>query len=91
MATQAVSASAPAVLSGAEVERFRRNGFLGPYSLCSPDEMAALRPAIERVLETDPPVAHNRVHNRHLDSRAVYDLATDPAIVERMAALQGRP
>ena len=32
--------------------------------------MAALRPAIERVLETDPPVSHNRLHNRHLDSRA---------------------
>ena len=51
--------------------------------------MGALRPAIERVLETDPPVSHNRFHNRHLDSRAVYDLATDPAIVGRMAALYG--
>jgi hypothetical protein len=89
MATQAVSASAPAALSAAEVERFRRDGYLGPYSLCSPDEMAALRPAIERVLDTDPPASHNRVHNRHLDSRAVYDLATDPAIVARMVALYG--
>ena len=71
------------------MQRFRRDGYLGPYSLCSPDEMAALRPAIERVLETDPPVSHNRVHNRHLDNRAVYDLATDPAIVERMVALYG--
>ena len=89
MATHTVSASAPAALSGAEVERFRRDGYLGPYSLCSADEMAALRPAIERVLETDPPVSHNRLHNRHLDSRAVYDLATDPAIIGRMVALYG--
>ena len=50
--------------------------------------MAALRPAIEQVLATVP--AHgNRAHNRHLDSRAVYDLATEPAIVERMACLYG--
>ena len=89
MATQKVSASAPAALSAAEVERFRRDGYLGPYSLCSPDVMAAMRPSIERVLETDPPVSHNRLHNRHLDSRTVYDLATDPAIVERMVALYG--
>ena len=51
--------------------------------------MAALRPTIERVLETDPAVSHNRLHNRHLDSRAVYDQATDPAILGRMAALYG--
>ena len=50
--------------------------------------MAALRPGIEQVLDTVP--AHgNRAHNRHLDSRAVYDLATDPAIVQRMAGLYG--
>ena len=87
VATQ--TASAPAALSTDDVARFRRDGYVGPYSLCSPDEMAALRPAIEQVLETDPPVADNRVHNRHLDSRAVYDIATDPAIVARMAALYG--
>ena len=89
MATQQVSASVAATLCAAEVERFRRDGYLGPYSLCSPDEMAALRPSIERVLETDPPVSHNRLHNRHLDSRAVYDLATHPAIIGRMVALYG--
>ena len=86
MATHTVSASAPAALSGAEVERFRRDGYLGPYSLCSADEMAALRPAIERVLETDPPVSHNRAHNRHLDSRALYDLATDKTETRNLAA-----
>ena len=34
-------------------------------------------------------MSHNRLHNRHLDSRAVYDLATDPAIIGRMVALYG--
>ena len=87
MATLAPTA-APAALSGDEMARFRRDGYLGPYTLCSPAEMADLRPAIEQVLEIEP--AHgNRVHNRHLDSRAVYDLATRPEIVERMACLYG--
>ena len=88
MATALAPTAAPAALSGAEMARFRRDGYLGPYSLCSPAEMADLRPAIEQVLDREP--AHgNRVHNRHLDSRAVYDLATRPEIVERMACLYG--
>ena len=82
-------ASAPVALSVAEMERFRRDGYLGPYALCAPDEMATLRPAIERVLATGPAHGDRRVHNRHLDSRAVYDLAAHPAIVERMACLYG--
>ena len=80
---------APAALSPNEMAQFRRDGYLGPYALCSPREMARLRPAIEQVLETDPPLTSTRGHNRHLDSRPVYDLATDPAIVQRMAALYG--
>ena len=88
MATPLAPTAASAALSGAEMARFRRDGYLGPYTLCSPAEMAELRPAIEQVLEIEP--AHgNRVHNRHLDSRAVYDLATRPEIVERMACLYG--
>ena len=89
MATPPAPATAPAALTAAEMERFRRDGYLGPYALCSPDEMAARRPAMERVLATDPPHGEQRVHNRHLDSRAVYDLATHPEIVERMACLYG--
>ena len=42
-------------LSGEEMERFRRQGYLGPYALCSPDEMRGMQPAIERVLEMDAP------------------------------------
>ena len=88
MATPLAPTAAPAELSGAEMAQFRRDGYLGPYTLCSPAEMAELRPAIEQVLASEP--GHgNRVHNRHLDSRAVYDLATRPEIVERMACLYG--
>ena len=48
-------AEAPAVLTEEEMLRFRTRGYLGPYSLCSEAEMADLRPAIDEVLESDPP------------------------------------
>ena len=82
-------AEVPAVLTEEELLHFRTKGYLGPYSLCSEAEMADLRPAIEEVLETDPPNAKNRIHNRHLDSRAIYDLSTHPEILSRMVALYG--
>ena len=82
-------AEVPAILTEEEMLQFRTRGYLGPYSLCSEAEMADLRPAIEEVLETDPPNGKNRIHNRHLDSRVVYDLSTHPEILSRMVALYG--
>ena len=81
--------AAESALTKREIARFRTQGYLGPYPLCSVEEMADLRPAIERVLETDPPDSKNRIHNRHLDSRVIYDLATHPEILNRMVCLYG--
>jgi hypothetical protein len=46
-------------LGKTEVIRFRDQGYLlGPYDLCSPDEMAAIRERVDvEVLGTDPPFA----------------------------------
>jgi ectoine hydroxylase-related dioxygenase (phytanoyl-CoA dioxygenase family) len=77
-------------LTREEIASFHDNGFLGPYALSTPDEMAILRAEIERdVLTTDGPSPRTRVQARHMDKRVVYDLCTHPAIVERMAALYG--
>ncbi len=76
-------------LSQAEMTQFWTKGYLGPYALCSPDEMRTMQPEIEKVLETDATEHKNRVHNRHLDSPIIHKLATHPAIVNRMAALYG--
>lgn len=76
-------------LSDTELGQFRRDGFLGPYTLCSPGEMAELRTECERVLATRPANREDLAHNRHLDSQCIFDLATHPAIVDRMAALYG--
>ena len=76
-------------LSQDEMNHFRHQGYLGPYKLCSPDEMLKMQPDIESILETDAPDHKNRVHNRHLDYPLIHDLAAHPAIVKRMAALYG--
>lgn len=76
-------------LSAEEMDQFRTQGFLGPFALCSPEEMGATRPAIEAVLESEPPDHRQKVHNRHLDHRLIWDLATDPEIIGRMQCLYG--
>ena len=76
-------------LSAEEMDQFRTQGFLGPFALCSPEEMGARRPAIEAVLESEPPDHRQKVHNRHLDHRLIWDQATDPEIIGRMQCLYG--
>ena len=81
-------------LSTTEMNQFRKQGFLGPFALCSPEEMADQRSGVEAVLYCDASDhnqrGHNqRGHNRHLDQRLIWDLSTDPAIVGRMQCLYG--
>lgn len=77
-------------LSRQEVEDFHTNGFLGPYTLCSPEEMAVIRGRIEQeILTTDGPNKRNREQGRHQDKKLVYDLCSHPAIVERFVHLLG--
>lgn len=80
-------------LTDEEVAFFHENGFVGPFTLCSPEEMKGFRERIDQeVLSTT-----NRIYgfdkaigrDRHLDSRAVYDLVTNPAITERLAQVLG--
>ncbi|HYF50425.1 MAG TPA: phytanoyl-CoA dioxygenase family protein [Planctomycetota bacterium] len=77
-------------LSREEIERYHVNGYLGPYALCSPEEMAQIRKRIEEeVLTTDGPNPKQRVQGRFQDKKLIYDLCTHPAIRERIACLLG--
>ena len=77
-------------LTRAEVDFFVAYGYLGPYAAMSPDEMAPIRREIEeKVLTTDGPNPRSRAQSRHMDQPVVYDLATHPAIIERIAGLLG--
>ncbi len=77
-------------LSRADVDAFVADGYLGPYAAMPPDEMAVVRREIdETVLTSDGPNPRSRGQSRHMDQPVVYDLATHPAIIERIACLLG--
>ena len=78
------------MLSTHEVAQFHEQGYLGPYTLCSLDEMAVTRSRIEtEVLTSDGPNPKTRLQCRHLDQRFLYDLCALPAIVDRAESLLG--
>jgi ectoine hydroxylase-related dioxygenase (phytanoyl-CoA dioxygenase family) len=73
-----------------EISQFHRLGYLGPYSVCSSEEMAAFRSRIEtEVLPTTGHNVKNPLQSRHLDKRLVYDLITAPEIIGRLRGLIG--
>jgi hypothetical protein len=72
-----------------EMEQFRRDGFLGPFTAFQPEEMNAFRETVcNRVLATPRPDT-SADRGRHGDSETIWRLCSAPAIVERMASLYG--
>lgn len=84
-----LSNSMPA-LSTAEIETFRRQGYLGPFTAFDPQRMKQARQTIlDRVLTTPTRYCPFGLRVRHLDSRTIYDLCNSPEILGRMASLYG--
>lgn len=77
-------------LSQEEIDFFREKGYLGPYTAVSPEEMAVIREHIEnKLLLRDGPNPRTRLQSRHMDSHVICDLASHPAILDRMEGLYG--
>lgn len=77
-------------LSPDEIETFRNQGFLGPFTAFDARDMERARTVIfDRVLTTPTPYCPFGLRVRHLDSRTVYDLCSSPEILGRMASLYG--
>lgn len=88
-------------LSAAEVERYHLEGYLGPYTLCTPDEMAGLRERIVRLLDPDDNAgrlpsmitalnpAMRTGFGRHHDNPFLFELATDAKILDRVTSIMG--
>ncbi len=73
-----------------EIDQFYRMGYVGPFALCSPEEMAGIRTRIEReVLTTDGINPKSRLQGRHADHRLVYDLASHPRVLGRLTDIVG--
>jgi ectoine hydroxylase-related dioxygenase (phytanoyl-CoA dioxygenase family) len=77
-------------LSRAEIDLWHEQGFLGPYTLVEPEEMARLRARIDdEIFTKDQRPDWQRLHDRHLDVPEVWSLCSNPALVERVAGLIG--
>lgn len=76
-------------LNTAEADRFRTDGFVGPFRLCSSAEMIELGARIRaEVLPFDGP-AGTPLQSRHQDNPLIYQLCTDRAILDRIMSLLG--
>jgi len=75
-------------LSTEAVERFHTTGYLGPFRVCSEEQMEEYRSRVETAIERDGPHGDPHMY-RHLDSAAVYQLCSHPAVVGRLQAVLG--
>src|ERR1700749_462909 len=77
-------------LSAAEIAEFEEQGFIGPYTLCSPEEMHRLHPLIDEAVERkSAPFRRDKWESRHQDCRVFYDICASPEIVGRISSLLG--
>ncbi len=84
------SSRGPLELTQAEIDQFHREGWIGPYTLCTPEEMTALRNELGPLLDDPkgPPWA-NLTMDAHMLSEPVFRIGSDPRVVERIADLLG--
>ena len=80
-------------LSKSEVKKYHEEGWIGPFKLISPMEMANLSDVIQKqVIE---PVKQQNLeendyfHNRHLDIQGIWELFSNPVLVERVDSILG--
>lgn len=81
-------------MTSEQIGNFYRDGFLGPITLFSPEEMAAIRLRLEETIASPSTVYANAdgglaLRDRHLDSAELWPIIESPAAVERIAQLLG--
>ena len=87
-------------LTPEQVEHYHLQGYIGPYTLCTPAQMAEWRTSIEAIFEpgSQPslPSMIKRLNyvmqqgfGRHHDQRLLFDIVTSPAIVDKMTSILG--
>jgi non-heme Fe2+,alpha-ketoglutarate-dependent halogenase len=87
-------------LSKEELQAFHRNGYAGPFTLCSPEEMNALwrklrlqlldrRNAVYQIDSAVSGVTNIANYDRHLDNDHLAEHICRPEIVDRVASILG--
>lgn len=77
-------------LTDEQIRSFYKNGFIGPLTACSEEEMAAIRDEMVGVMNRESEAfGQKTVRDRHLDSPTIMDLFTRPTLTEPLAQLLG--
>jgi non-heme Fe2+,alpha-ketoglutarate-dependent halogenase len=79
-------------LSEAETNFFYQNGYLGPFTLCQPDEMTSLFDEVRMdLLDTqNAPFPKSKLnYDRHLDLPALNQIINNPKITHRISSILG--
>jgi non-haem Fe2+, alpha-ketoglutarate-dependent halogenase len=85
-----VQTAEPYRLNAEDIRQFYEDGFLGPFTLCSPEEMGERRAEIDRQISNISTVyGRHTWRDRHLDCEAVRDLIVQPEVTERFAQILG--
>ncbi len=85
-----IDAPAEFRFSEADIKQFYDQGFLGPFTLCSPEEMAELREVLQREIEQPSKIYGMATgRDRHLDCPTLWKLLRRPEWTERIAQLLG--
>lgn len=80
----------PFKLSPEQVKEFHTNGFLGPLTVVSEEQMSIFRTELENELDVDSKAfGFKTVRDRHLDAPFIMDLFKKPEITEVLAQLLG--
>jgi non-heme Fe2+,alpha-ketoglutarate-dependent halogenase len=75
-----------------QIKSFYENGFIGPITLWTPEEMVAIRRKVDAALDrksTVYPKAANSHRDRYIDVPEFWEVISSPQIVERLAQLLG--
>jgi len=79
-------------LSEAETSFFYQNGYLGPFTLCPPDEMTSLFAEVRMdLLDThNAPFPNSKLnYDRHLDIPALNQIINNPKVTHRVSSIIG--
>jgi len=75
-----------------DIESFYENGFLGPITLWTPEEMVDIRRKVDSVLKRPSavyPQAENKLRDRYIDAPEFWEVISMPQLKERLAQLLG--
>lgn len=76
----------------AQIKQFYEDGFIGPITLWTPEEMAEIKKTVANILDTKSPIypnAKNYLRDRFIDRPDFWQIISAPQLVERLAQLLG--